>query len=176
MSATAVSNAPNVFNPDAPAVQKNLKALRSGWKMRLWQFTKLPSMWFWGGRIKHIDFERCEVRMPYGWASKNPFKSIYFAAQCGAAELSTGTLAILALAGRNNVSMLVSDIRTEFTKKAVADVVFTCEDGGAIIAAVDKAFAEAEPQTVTALSTGRMSDGTVVSRTWLTWTFKVRTS
>jgi hypothetical protein len=174
MSATAIHNKRDVFNPNAPAVQSRLNDMRTGWKMYLFNLTKLPSMWFWGGRLKYIDFERCEFTMPYRWSSQNPFHSTYFAAQCAAAEFSTGALATLALAGRGKVSMLVSNMQSEFTKKAISKVTFTCEEGAKIIAAVDKAIQTKESQTVTIKSVGRMADGTVTSTTTLTWSFKAK--
>jgi acyl-coenzyme A thioesterase PaaI-like protein len=172
MSTTSTQNNLDVFNPNLPAVQSRLKEMRTGWKMYLFYLTKLPSMWFWGGRLKYIDFDRCEFTMPYRWASQNPFNSTYFAAQCAAAEFSTGALAQLALVGRGKISMLVSDIQADFTKKATSKVTFVCEEGAKIIAAVDKAIQTKEAQTVTITSVGRMADGTVTCTTTLTWSFK----
>jgi len=174
MSTTATQDKKDIFNPNSPAVQSRLKDMRTRWKMYLFYLTKLPSMWFWGGRLKYIDFERCEFTMPYSWSSQNPFNSTYFAAQSAAAEFSTGALATLALAGRGKISMLVSDIQAEFTKKATSKVTFTCEEGAKIIAAVDKAIQTKEGQTVTIKSVGRMADGTVTSTTILTWSFKAK--
>lgn len=174
MPATTTQTNKDIFNPNLPAVQSRLKDMRTGWKMTLFYLTKLPSMWFWGGRLTYIDFERCEFTMPYRWSSQNPFKSTYFAAQCAAAEFSTGALAQLALTGRGRISMLVSDMQAEFTKKATSKVTFTCEEGAKIIAAVDKAIQTKEGQTVTIKSVGRMADGTITCTTTLTWSFKAK--
>jgi hypothetical protein len=157
-----------------PEGRKYLKDVQSPWKMKLYFLSKLPSMWWWRVRIVDIDPEKSTIRLPYSWRTKNPFRSTYFAAQTATAELSTGILAILALKDQPSVSMLVTEVRSEFTKKATGATYFTCEDGSAVFAAVRKAIATEEPQTITMESTGRMKDGTVVSTTQLTWSFKKR--
>ena len=50
-------------------------------------FTKLPSAYFSGVRLRHIDENKCFVTVPYKWFSKNPFKSTYFACLAMAAEM-----------------------------------------------------------------------------------------
>ena len=71
---------------------------------------KLPSAVFWRLKVKKLDPSSCEVTIPYFWRTQNPFKSIYFAALAGAAELSTGALCQLAIAGKGSFSMLVVDL------------------------------------------------------------------
>ena len=146
----------------------------SPWKLRYFFLQNLPSAFFWGLRINRADENECQVRLPYSWYSKNPFRSIYFAAQCGAAELSTGTLAILALAGKPPVSMHVLNVRTEFTKKAVGVTTFTCSDGQKVFATIDEVLSTGKSKTITMTSIGALADGTVVSKTEITWTFKKR--
>ena len=143
-------------------------------KMKLYFLRHLPSAFWWKIHIKKASPDSCEVLLPYSWRSKNPFRSIYFAAQCGAAELSTGMLAILALKDQPSMAMLVTDIRTVFTKKASKNTTFTCKQGAEVREVVQKAIQTGEPQTITMISIGTMSDGTVVSETHLTWSFKVR--
>ena len=163
---------PARFNAGTPRVQRLLNGFRSPFKMRLYFFKSLPSLWFWGARIRHVDPQRSEVVLPFNWASKNPFRSIYFAAQCGVAEFSTGILCKIAIDGMDErISMLVSKAECEFTKKATSDTVFYCEDGAKVIATIERAIATREPQICTMTATGKMADGTVVSVTRLTWSF-----
>ena len=156
------------------AQQKRLDEFNNKLKMTFWLISKLPSAWFMRVSIKKVTAERAEVQLPFSWCSQNPFQSIYFAAQCAAAELSTGALAILALTGRGQVSMLVSHISADFVKKANDTTIFTCEDGAAVFETVEKAITTREPQTITMTSTGRLPSGEVVSITRITWSFKAK--
>ncbi|HOY18702.1 MAG TPA: DUF4442 domain-containing protein [Haliscomenobacter sp.] len=153
--------------------QQYLKNLRSSLKMKLYFLQKLPSLFFWGVQIKSASPERGQTRIPFGWRTQNPFRSTYFAAQCGAAELSTGMLGLLALVDQVPCSMLIVGMEAEFLKKATNWVTFTCEDGNAIQTAVQKAIATGEPQAITVSSTGIQEDnGTVVAKMKFTWSFK----
>jgi len=125
-----------------------------------------------GLRVVVLDPKRAVVRLPYGWRSQNPFRSIYFAAQCAAAEMSTGLLALAALEGRAPVSMLVVRLEAEFLKKAADTLLFTCEQGEVIAQVVQTAVETGEPQTIRVLSVGTLPDGTEVARAWITWSFK----
>ena len=162
----------NTFRADTPAIQQMLRRFRSPWLMRLYFLRRLPSLALWGVRIHEIDGDRCVIKLPYGWRSQNPFRSTYFAAQSGAAELSSGLLAMLGIAGRGRVSMLVTRVSSTFTKKADQAAYFECTDGPRLREAIQRALDTGEGQTVTVLSTGRLKDGTDVSQTEITWSFK----
>lgn len=151
-----------------------LKNLNSPWRMRLYLLWQLPSAWFMGIGVRSCTEQRSVVSLPYGWRSQNPFRSIYFAAQCAAGELSTGILGQLALRAAPRMSMLVTHIEAEFYKKADKTLLFTCEDGAAIAETVRKAAETGEAMAIRAESTGRLPDGTVASKVWITWSFKAK--
>jgi hypothetical protein len=143
--------------------------------MRLFFLSKLPLALFAGLRIDEISAERCVVSLPYGWRTTNPFRSIYFAAQAMAAELSTGALSMAAIeASKAPVALLIVALEAAFEKKAGARVAFTCEAGPAISTAVARAIETGEPQTVRAETIGRLPDGSVAARFAFTWSFKKR--
>jgi hypothetical protein len=152
-----------------------INTLNTAWKMRLFMFSRLPGAWFFGIGVRSVTPERGEVTLPYGWRSKNPFRSTYFAAQCAAGELSTGLLAMLAMENQPPVSMLVTRVESEFYKKADKTLLFTCEDGAAMAETIQKAIKTGESYTFRAVSTGRLPDGTEASKVWVTWSFKVKT-
>lgn len=145
-------------------------------KRKMWFYflLKLPSAWFWGMKIISVDREKGVVNLPYNWFSKNPFRSIYFAAQTGAAELSTGLLGIIAMTDKPPVSMLITGMEAAFVKKADSLTTFTCNDGGKIREAVDMAVTSGTVQTVTVTSTGVDHYGGTVSRFKFTWSFRLR--
>ena len=113
--------------------------------------------------------------MPYKWLSQNPFRSTYFACLAMAAEMSTGALAMAHVHKRKPaVSMLVTKLAAEYHKKAVGRTVFTCEDGGALLAAIENAVATGQGQEFIARSTGRNEAGETVAVFFITWSFKAR--
>lgn len=163
------------FDAQAPAVVSFLKKANTPWKMGLFMLVKLPSAFFWGFRVRSCSHLRCEVALPYSWFTQNPFQSTYFAAQCGAAEMSTGLMALNTLQGRGPISMLVKNIEADFLKKATGKVVFICTEGQSIIDAVEKAIQTGEGQEVQITSTGTQEkDGVVVAKVKITWSFKVK--
>jgi hypothetical protein len=152
-----------------------LKLVNSPVKFRLFLFYKLPSAFFCGVRVRYADEHKCVVTVPYKWLSQNPFKSTYFACLSMAAEMNTGILAMAHIHQRNPaVSMLVLNIKGDFTKKAVGRTTFTCEDGPAILQAIEAAIATGQGQTVIATSIGKNAANEVVACFEITWSFKAR--
>jgi hypothetical protein len=154
--------------------EKFYRFARSAWRMRLYMLWKLPAAWFVGIRLRSLDEARCTVALPYRWRSQNPFRSIYFAAQCAAAEFSTGMLVLAALQERPPVSMLVVKMEGAFFKKASQTLHFTCEEGEMIHAAVQRAVETGEAQTLTVESQGTLPDGSVASRFRIEWSLRAK--
>ncbi len=149
-----------------------LRRVNNTFLFQLFQLWKLPAAWFMGLRIEHCDGNTCTVRLPYGWRSQNPFRSVYFAAQCAAGEMSTGLLALAALQERPPVSMLVVKIEAEFIKKAASDLRFTCDEGALVEATIQQAIDSGQGQTLRLCSIGRLPDGAEAARVWITWSFR----
>lgn len=149
-----------------------IKDMNNPWKMGLFKLLKLPSLSYWGVRIIEVSQERTRVSIPYGWRTQNPFKSTYFAALAGAAELSTGIFCNLALAGRGSWSMLVSDFQISYSKKAISETTFTCTQGKEVLATVQKVMQTGESQILTMEAIGVGTDGTEYAKARVTWTFK----
>ncbi len=174
MSKTA--QATTTFDPQTPLVLKYLRLLNKPLMMRLFYLRRLPSLLWWGIRVRECTPYQTKIHLPYGWRTQNPFQSIYFAAQIGAAELSTGLMGMLAIAGRGRISMLVTNIESEFVKKANSRTTFVCEEGQAMIDALQAAIETLEGQKVTVTSVGTQANGEVVSRVRITWSFKVKST
>jgi len=151
------------------------QTVRNKFKFKLFLLKELPSAFFSGINVTEISEEKAVVRIPFKFLTKNPFKSMYFASQAMAAELSTGILAISQISGRKPaVSMLVFDMKAHFSKKARTTVNFTCENGKEIKDAVEKTIATGEGVTVEAKSKGIDKSGDVVSEFTFVWTFKAK--
>lgn len=151
------------------------KKFSNSFLLKLYLFKNLPGAWFMGVRLKSIQLDKAEVLLPYSWRSQNPFRSTYFAAQCAAGEFSTGVLASLILVGyKEKISMLVTHIEAEFYKKATDITTFTCNDGQKLFEIVNEAVKTGESKTFRAESIGTNQQGEIVSKVWITWSFKAK--
>jgi acyl-coenzyme A thioesterase PaaI-like protein len=154
-----------------------LKLISSPFKFRLFLFSKLPSAYFSGVRVKDADEKKCVVTVPYKWFSQNPFRSTYFACLSMAAEMSTGILAMANTSGRKPpVSMLVVHLEASYFKKATGLTTFVCSQGEEIKRIVEEAVATGEPKTYRAKSVGTNENGEVVAEFYITWSFKAKTA
>lgn len=144
-------------------------------RFRLFLLQQLPAALIAGVRIHSLDEHKAVIKAKYAWINKNPFRSMYFAVQSMAAEMSTGLLATGQVYRRKPaVSLLVVGLEARFVKKVTGKVFFTCADGEAIAATVEKAIATGEPQSIGCVSVGTDGSGTVVSEFVITWSFKVK--
>jgi len=158
-----------------PHTSSFIKLLKHPVKFRMFLFSKLPSAYFTGLRIKEADEKHCAVTVPYKWFSQNPFRSTYFACLSMAAEMSTGALAMAHLYKRKPaVSMLVIKVESEYFKKATGITTFVCEDGEMIKNAIEESIATGESRIVRAKSIGRNKDGEIVAEFFITWSFKAK--
>jgi len=154
-----------------------LKLVRHPVKFRMFLFSKLPSAFFAGVRVKEADENKCVVTVPYKWFSKNPFRSTYFACLSMAAEMSTGVLALAQVFHRKPpVSMLVVKVESEYFKKATGRTRFECIDGPGISKAVEESIASGEGRVVRARSEGRNVKGELVAEFYITWSFKAKSN
>ena len=144
-------------------------------KTNMFTFFRLPSAWWTGVRLRYMDENRALVTVRHRWINQNPFKSLFWAVQGMAAELSTGALMMYQIRkSGKNISMLVANNNANFSKKATGKITFTCEDGHLIGDAVKKAIATGEGQTVWMQSVGANEEGIVVSTFNFEWTIKVK--
>ena len=136
---------------------------------------KLPAAFFAGLRIQSFDEKNAVVTVRYKWFTQNPFRSMYFAVQSMAAEMSTGLLASGHVYKREPaVSMLVVGLEAKFHKRVTDIVYFTCEDGEAINAMIESSVTSGEGRTIRCHSIGTNTAGEIVSEFWITWSFKAK--
>jgi len=108
-------------------------------------FFKLPSAWISGIRVKNITDRQAVVTAKHRWINQNPFQSMYFAVLAMGAELSTGILVMKKIQDSGqNISMLVTGTKGEFTKKARGRIRFICEDGALIDDKIEKTIQTGE--------------------------------
>ncbi len=144
-------------------------------KLNLFSFFKLPAAFWSGVRVQSISDTICVVTVKHRWFNQNPFHSMYFAVQAMAAEMSTGVLVMLHIkTSGKNISMLVAQNKSVFTKKATGRITFTCEQGNAITDTLQKAIETNAGQTIWLTSIGVNEKGEKVAEMQFEWTLKVR--
>ena len=95
-----------------------------------WMLFKLPAAWLTGVRISSISETKCEVKVRFKWINQNPYRSMFWAVQGMAAELTTGMLLTKSIQESNtNISMLLIGNKSNFYKKAVGKIKFICDQG-----------------------------------------------
>ncbi len=136
---------------------------------------KLPLAYISGMRVQSITSTTAIVRIRHQWINQNPFKSMFWAAQGMAAEMSTGVLVMQEIKKSNRtVSMLVTRQESEFFKKATGKILFTCSGGKQIKEAIEKSIETNEGQIVRLIASGVNTDGVVVSTFQFEWSLKVK--
>ena len=153
-----------------------IRLLKNPFKFRFFLFTKLPSAYFAGVRVREIDETHSIVSVPYKWFSQNPFRSTYFACLSMAAEMSTGALAMSHVyKKRPSISMLVVAMEANYSKKATGLTYFRCTDGLAIQTAIGQSIATGEAKMIKVRSIGTNAAGEQIAEFFFTWSFKVKT-
>src|SRR5690606_2560460 len=137
--------------------------------------TQIPIAKIAGLKLHSFNEEKAEISVNYGWLNQNPFKSMFWAVQGMAAELSTGILCSSKIQKSGlKISMLVVGVEAKFMKKAVGKIIFTCGQGNELNEILQKAIERGEGQTLKMRSVGMNREGDQVSEFLFTWSFKVK--
>ena len=144
-------------------------------RFNMFMFFKLPSAWWSGVRLHSLNESECIVKVKHSWINQNPFKSMFWAVQGMAAEMTTGAFLTreINLSGEN-ISMLVSNNTAKFTKKATGKIRFVCNKGLEVKKLIQKAVDTGDSQTLWIDSTGYNEDNLVVSHFSFEWSVKTR--
>ncbi|NOQ91638.1 MAG: DUF4442 domain-containing protein [Flavobacteriaceae bacterium] len=144
-------------------------------KLNKFLLFKLPSAYFSGVRVTSITDQEAMATVKYQWINQNPFKSLYWATQGMASELVTGILVMKQIdKSGKKISMLVTEQKGVFTKKATGRITFICKDGNKIKSAIDKTIATGEGQTLIMTAEGFNEEYENVSQFEYTWSVKVK--
>ena len=144
-------------------------------KLNTFLLFKLPAAYFTGVRAKSISDSTCTVSVKYKWINQNPFKSMFWAVQGMAAELTTGAMVMMKIMqSGKKISMLVANNNGSFSKKAVGRITFSCHEGHKIDETIRNVIESGEGQTVWLNAKGVNADGIEVSNFNFEWTLKVK--
>jgi hypothetical protein len=144
-------------------------------KYNLFLLRKLPAAYFCGVRIRSLDSDQCEIKITLNWFNKNPFKSMFWAAQGMAAELTTGLMITDKIKKSGyDISMLLISNKANYFKKATGTIIFNCNQGNKIDHTIEKLIALKIPQTIVLSSTGINKQNVTVSKFTFEWSLKIR--
>lgn len=144
-------------------------------KFNTFTFFKLPAAWWTGVRVRSMDQNKAVVTVKHSWRNQNPFKSMYWAVQGMAAELTTGLMVMDQIRkSGHKVSMLVAKNEASFSKKARGRITFTCTDGDKIQNALKRTIETGEGQTFWMKSVGVNEEGIAVSTFNFEWTIRLK--
>ncbi|MGB0788073.1 MAG: DUF4442 domain-containing protein [Marinirhabdus sp.] len=138
-------------------------------------FFKLPAAYLTGVRVVSVSESSCTTKVRHRWINQNPFRSVFWAVQGMAAELSTGAMVMAKVRESGKpISMLVANNRASFSKKATGKITFVCNDGHKISGTIANTLTTGEGQTLWMKSVGTNSAGDVVSEFDFEWTLRAR--
>lgn len=117
--------------------------------LRFFSLRKIPLLFFVSPTVEELTDERCVIRIPLNFRTRNHLGSMYFAALCIGADCAGGITAMrLIRESGQKVSLIFKDLKAEFLRRAEGDVTFTCEEGLAIQDLVQKALSSGQRENL----------------------------
>ncbi|MES2744638.1 MAG: DUF4442 domain-containing protein [Bdellovibrionota bacterium] len=115
--------------------------LRDTILVRLFGLWKVPLIAYVKPKVRYVDDERVEIIIPLRRRTKNHLGSMYFGSLMIGADLAAGYYAarLIHLSGEK-IDFVFKASNARFLKRPTGDVVFTCAQGAAIRALVQKAL------------------------------------
>lgn len=151
------------------------KLVNNSFLFRLFLLKSLPMAFLAGVHVKSLDDNAASATVRYGWRTQNPFRSMYFACQAMAAELTTGLLVMNGIYRSDPpVSMLIIKNVAVYYKKARGKITFTCSDGEHIRNMISYAKQSGESVQMDLKSAGTNEKGEIVSEFIFTWSLKAK--
>ena len=148
------------------------KSLTGRIKFRIFTALSMPAAWFSGLRLDVLNGDKCVTSLPGGWRSQNPFKTMYWAVQGMAAEMSTGAFPFaISRSISQNLRMYVIGVESDFIKVARGKIVFYCSNLFDAYNAIEETIRTKKSVKCDLISTGKDSSGEVVSKWIFKWNF-----
>ena len=144
-------------------------------KINLFLMAKIPLAYIAGVRMKSLTEKEITVTVRHRWINQNPYKSLYWAVQGMASELTTGILVMKQITeSGKKISMLVTGLNGNFTKKAKGKITFTCTEGDKIKQAIEKTMKTGDWETLILTSDGYDENSEKVSQFEYEWSIRAR--
>ncbi|MEE8409329.1 MAG: DUF4442 domain-containing protein [Myxococcota bacterium] len=125
------------------------RRMRGNLIVRAFGLTKIPILGFIGPKVVELDDERCVIRIPLNWRTRNHLRVMYIGVLTAGADLAGGLMAMEVIFGLpQRVDLLFKDFKADFVRRAGHDVYFAVEQGAEIRSAVDRTIETGERQNV----------------------------
>lgn len=112
----------------------NWKNFKYTFLLNAFTLYKLPLVAFVGPRILELGDEKCIIKVPLGFRTKNHLNVMYFGALAIGAELSIALKAVeIIYSNGYKIDFLFKDFNAKFLKRAEGDVHFVFEDTAGVI-------------------------------------------
>jgi acyl-coenzyme A thioesterase PaaI-like protein len=113
--------------------------------LRAFGLWNVPMLFFISPSVVEVNENRCVVKVPLTRRTKNHLGSMYFGALAAGADCAGGLIAMRMIQKKGNqVSLIFKDFQAHFLKRAEGDVLFTSEDGPAVLKLVQQAIESGE--------------------------------
>ena len=123
--------------------------LRGTLLLRAFGLTKVPMLFLAAPIVEEISEERCAIRIPLNYLTRNHVRSMYIAVLTMGADVAGGLIALdAARKAGARVVPIFKDLKADFIKRAHGDVRFVCEEGAAIHAMIDRVVETGERQNL----------------------------
>lgn len=142
-------------------VQMLPPGLRSTVRLRAFGLLQVPVLFFLSPTVMELSEDRCSVKVPLTYRSKNHWGSMYFGALAAGADCAGGLLTVHLIdrhAAGKGVGLIFKDFHAEFLKRAEGDVTFTCEDSDVIRECIAQVLATGERQSAVIHVTARVPE------------------
>ncbi len=117
--------------------------------VRAFGFRKIPLLFFASPSVLELSDERCVVKIPLCFRTRNHLGSLYFGALAIGADCAGGLIAMKNIEAQGNaVSLIFKDFKASFLKRAEGDTLFTCVQGREIRELVTRAMETGERQNL----------------------------
>ena len=131
------------------ALMSRWRLIRETLALRAWAFAKIRLISYVRPTVVELTDERCELRVPLNWRTRNHLRSMYFGALCTGADAAAAVIGLKAVERqKERFSILFKDVRAEFFKRAEGDTHFTCEQGRDILALLERARTSGERESL----------------------------
>lgn len=106
---------------------------------------KIPLIAFCLPRVEVLSDEKCIVKIPLGYRTRNHLNSMYFGALAIGAELSVALKAVQEIQkSGHKIDFIFKDFNVRFLKKADGDVLFHCDEVAGVKALIEQAINSTE--------------------------------
>lgn len=151
------------------------KLVNNRFLFRLYLLKNLPMAFIAGIKVKELTDEKSITVIKFKWLTQNPFHSMYFACEAMAAEMSTGLLVLNSIYNSSPpISMLITENKATYFKKATGKITFTCDEGAKISEVINNVKQSSQSFSIDIKSIGVDEVGDKVAEFIFTWSLKVK--